>query len=152
MVRVPLVDWGEFTVPAVAFVWRGDADVAPYDGSLGANVLRSFRLGLDLSVGAVWVEQRAPVALGGDADQVGVTLLLDDDGEWAVGAVLTGLTGITVGDRIESIDGRRVSGEPIDAVLAALGGDVGVTTHHLVLRHPDDGPLVEADAPVARLL
>jgi hypothetical protein len=152
MVRVPLVEWGEFTVPAVAFVWRGDADVAPFDGSLGGNVLRSFRLGLDLSVGAVWVEQRAPVAMGGDADQVGVTLLLDDDGEWAVGAAVTGLAGVTVGDRIESIDGARASGLAIDAVLHALGGEVGVTTHHLVLRNPDDGSLVEADAPVARLL
>jgi hypothetical protein len=152
MVRVPLVEWGDFTVPAVAFVWRADADVAPFAGSLGGNVLRSFRLGLDLARGDVWVEQRAPVALGGDADQVGVTLLLDDDGDWAVGAVLTGLAGVAVGDRIESIDGRPVRGLPIDAVLAALGGDVGTTSHHLVLRRPDDGALVEADAPVARLL
>src|SRR5687768_9137791 len=112
MVRAPLVEWGDFTVPGVAFVWRGDADVAPFDGSLGGNVLRFFKLGLDLARGDVWVEQRSPVTFGGDADQVGVTLVLDDDGAWAVGAAVTGLreVGVEIGHRLESVDGTPVTG------------------------------------------
>ncbi|HVM53018.1 MAG TPA: hypothetical protein VM262_07455 [Acidimicrobiales bacterium] len=152
MVRVPLVEWGEFTVPGVAFTWRADPDVAPYDGSLGGNVLRSFKLGLDLSRGDVRVEQRAPVPAdgGGDADQVGVTLVLDDEGEWEVGAAVTGLPpAVQAGDRLVSVDGGPVTGVALGEVLAALGGSIGAT-HHLVLRRGDT--LVEADAPVLRLL
>ena len=149
MVRVPSVTWGDFTIPGVAFAWRGDHDVAPYDGSLGANALRWFKLGIDHRRGDVWVEQRAPAIAGGDADQVGVTLVLDDDGEWEVGAVLLGTTDVHAGDRLVSSDGRPVTGVPLGEVMAALGGEVGAT-HHLVLRRGDH--LVEADAPVARVL
>lgn len=155
MVRVPVLEWGrEFTVPGVAFVWRADADVAPYDGSLGGNVLRSFRLGLDLSRGDVYVEQRAPAAPGGggDADQVGVTLVLDDEGDWVIGSTVTGLSpAVQVGDALVAIDGAPVGGVPLGDVLGALSGVPGETTHHLVLRRDDSG-LVEADAPVLRVL
>lgn len=153
MVRVPVLEWGrEFTVPGVAFVWRGDADVAPYDGSLGGNVLRWFRLGLDVSRGEVFVEQRAPVAFGGDADQVGVTLVLGDDGDWVIGSTVTGLSpAVRAGDVLVAVDGAPVGGVPLGDVLAALGGAVGVTSHHLVVRRGDVG-LVEADAPVVRVL
>ncbi|MEA3021046.1 MAG: hypothetical protein QOI47_2570 [Actinomycetota bacterium] len=150
MVRVPAVSWGDFTVPGVAFVWRGDADVAPFGGSLGGNVLRWFRLGLDLRRGDVWFEQRAPALPAGDADQVGITLVLDDDGEWEVGAAVVGLDAVQVGDRLVAVDGSPVSGVALGDVLAALSGEIG-QRHHLVLRR---GPteLVEADAPVVRVL
>ena len=152
MVRAPLVEWGDFIVPGVAFVWRGDNDVAPFDGSLGGNVLRFFALGLDHARGELWVEQRAPVTNGFDADQVGVTLVLDDDGEWQVGAAVSGLeaAGVQVGDRIESVDGTSVNGIVLPDVLELLAGDPG-TTHHLVLRRADH-TLVEADAPAVRVL
>ena len=148
MVRVPSVEWGDFTVPGVAFVWRGDGDVAPYDGSLGGNVLRHFKLGIDHRRGELWVEQRAPVA-GGDADQVGITLVLDDDGEWEVGAVLLGTPGVQVGDVLVAVDGGPVSGVALGDVLALVGGDLG-RLHHLVLRRGD--ALVEATTPVVRVL
>lgn len=151
MVRVPLVEWGEFTIPGAAFVWRGDNDVAPFDGSLGGNVLRFFALGLDHGRGELWVEQRAPVTFGGDADQVGVTLVLDDDGEWQVGAAVSGLAPeVQVADRLVSVDGTPVTGVVLADVLALLAGEPG-TTHHLVLRRGDDA-LVEADAPAVRVL
>jgi hypothetical protein len=158
MVRVPAVTVGEeFTVPSVAFVWRGDADVAPYDGSLGGNVLRSFQLGLDLSRGDVYLEQRAPLeAIATDADQVGVTLVLVDDGagasEWTIGAAVTGLPpAVEVGDVLVAVDGTPVSGVPIGDVLAALGGQVG-SMRHLALRRGDSPDLLEATVPVQRLL
>ena len=153
---------GEFTVPDVAFVLRADADVSPFDGSLGGNVLRSFALGLDLARGEVWLEQRAVAGGVGDADQVGVTVLLGDSvdadgavgavGPWTIGSVLTGLSpSVQVGDELVSVDGRSVEGLPIDAVLALLSGSPGVDRRHLVLRR-DGSSLVEADAPVVRVL
>ncbi len=148
MVRVPALEWGDFTVPNVAFVWRGNADVAPFDGSLGANVLRAFKLGLDLRRGDVWIEQRAPL-IGDDTDQVGITLVLGEDGEWEIGAVLTGTPDVEVGDRLVAVDGSSVSGMPLGDVLAALAGDVG-DHRHLALQRGDD--VVEADAQVARIL
>jgi hypothetical protein len=150
MVRVPLVEWGEFTVPGVAFVWRGDNDVRPFDGSLGGNVLRFFKLGLDHARGELWVEQRAPVTFGGDADQVGVTLVLDDEGEWEIGAAVSGLApDVQVGDRLVSVDGTSVAGIVLGDVLGLLAGEPG-TAHHLVLRRGDT--LVEADAQALRVL
>lgn len=149
MVRVPAVVWDDFTVPGVAFVWRGDNDVAPFDGSLGANALRLFKLGIDHRRGEVWVEQRAAPEGGGDTDQVGVTLLLDDDGEWEIGGVLLGTPSVQVGDTLVAVNGDTVSGVPIGDVLAVLSGEVG-TTHHLVLRR--GGALIEADTPVVRVL
>ncbi|MEA3056655.1 MAG: hypothetical protein QOD30_2087 [Actinomycetota bacterium] len=149
MLRVPAVEWDGFTIPKVAFVWRADGDVAPFDGSLGANVLRSFTLGIDHQRGELWIDQREPIVGGDDTDQVGVTLVLDDEGEWEVGAVLLGTTGVDVGDRLVAVDGGPVTGVPLADVLAALGGSPG-QQHHLVVRRGDG--LVEADVPVARVL
>lgn len=149
MVRVPGVEWDGFTVPKVAFVWRADGDVAPYDGSLGANVLRSFTIGIDHQRGELWVDQREPIVGGDDTDQVGVTLVLDDEGEWEVGAVLLGTSGVEIGDRLVAVDGGPVTGVPLGEVLAALGGSPG-QQHHLVVRRGDG--LVEADVPVAHVL
>lgn len=149
MVRVPSLNVAGFVVPSVAFVWRADGDVAPYDGSLGANVLRSFTLGIDHRRAEVWLDQREPIVGGDDTDQIGVTLVLDDDGEWEIGAVLLGTDGIEVGDRLVAVDGKPVSGVPLPDVLTALGGATG-QSHHLVLRRAD--ALVEADARVARVL
>ena len=151
MVRVPVLEWGDFTVPGVAFVWRGDNDVAPFDGSLGANVLRFFKVGIDHARGELWVEQRAPVTFGGDADQIGVTLVLDDEGSWEIGAAVSGLAdvGVQVGDHLVSVDGTPVDGVVLADVLALLAGEPG-TTHHLVLRRGDTH--VEADAPAVRVL
>ena len=152
MIRVSEVEVGGFTVPGVAFVWRGNADIAPFDGTLGGNVLRYFKLGLDLARGDVWVEQRAAAVAGGDADQVGVTLVLDDDAQWEIAAAVVGLreAGIEVGDRLESVDGQPVAGVVLPDVLGLLAGEPGVL-RHLVLRRVD-GALVEADAPCVRVL
>ena len=170
MVRVPsLTLGGEFEVPGVAFVVRADGDLGAFEGSLGGNVLRSFRVGLDLGApggGDVFVEQRAPVSLDGvgDTDQVGVTLVLadapdgvvDDDGggglAWTIGATVTGLrdAGVEVGDELVAVDGTPVAGLPIGDVVGLLRGEVG-TSRRLVLRRAG-GDLVEATAPVVRVL
>ena len=157
MVRVPEVEVGQFTLPGVAFAWRGDSDIAripgaPVDGSLGGSALRAFRIEIDADHGSVWFEQRAAMAPvdEGDTDQVGVTLVLDDDGEWEVGATVSGLApAVQVGDRLLTVDGTSCDGRALGDVLTMLGGPVG-SSHHLVLRRGEEN--VEADAPVARLL
>lgn len=156
MVRVPSLRLGEFTIPGVAFAWRGDGDVAripgpPVDGSLGGSALQAFRIELDAERGDVWFEQRRAVAPvdEGDTDQVGVTLVLGDDGAWEVGAVVLGLEGVEVGDRLVRVDGVDVEDRTLGDVLTLLSGPVG-DRRHLVLQR--GGQLVDADAPVARLL
>ena len=157
MVRVPEVEVGQFTLPGVAFAWRGDGDVAripgaPVDGSLGGSALRAFRIEVDADHGSVWFEQRAAMAPvdEGDTDQVGVTLVLDDDGAWEVGATVSGLApAVQVGDRLVSVDGTSCEGIVLGDVLTLLGGRVG-SSHHLVVQRGDS--MVEADAPVVRVL
>ena len=157
MLRVPAVEVGQFTVPGVAFAWRGDTDVAripgaPVDGSLGGAALRAFRVELDADHGTVWFEQRAAIAPvdEGDTDQVGVTLVLDDAGEWEVGATVSGLApDVQVGDRLVDVDGATVRGRTLGDVLTMLAGPVG-SRHHLVLQR--GAQTVEADAPVVRVL
>ena len=156
MVRVPEVEVGQFTIPGVAFAWRGDSDVAripgaPVDGSLGASAMRAFRVELDAAHGNVWFEQRAPMSPveDSDADQVGVTLVLGDDGGWEVAATVTGLDDVHVGDRLVSVDGEPVDGRTLGDVLTMLGGPVA-STHHVLVRRADQ--VVAADVPVVRLL
>lgn len=157
MVRVPEVEVGQFTLPGVAFAWRGDGDIAripgaPVEGSLGGSALRAFRIEIDPDHGSVWFEQRAPMAPvdEGDTDQVGVTLVLGDDGDWEVGATVSGLApAVQAGDRLLTVDGASCEGRALGDVLTLLSGAVGAR-HHLVVRRGDS--TVEADAPVVRVL
>lgn len=146
MLRVPLVQLGPFSVPEVAFAWRGAGDV-PTDGTLGGNVLRLFRLDLDYPAGSVRVEQGAPFP-DNDAEQVGVVLALGDDG-WAVSATVSGLDEVRPGDDLVAVDGTETAGMALPDVLELLGGTPG-DRHRLSLRR--EGEDLEVHAPVLRLL
>ena len=142
MLRVPLVQWGPFTVPEVAFAWRAGA------GSLGGNVLRLFRLDLDWSAGSVRVEQGAPFGDDG-TEQVGVVLGIDDDGAYVVTATVSGLDDVHPGDALVTVDGRPVGDLSLPEVLALLQGMAG-ERHELSLHRGEEALVVSA--PVLRLL
>jgi hypothetical protein len=146
MVRVPAMEIGGFTVPEVAFAWRGDGDVVA-DGALGGNVLRLFRVDLDYAAGSVRLEQGAAFAPH-DAELVGVVLMRGDDG-WQVSATVSGLDDVFPGDELVAVDGHAVADLPLPDVLDLLRGTPG-DRHRLSLRRGADE--LDVDAPVLRLL
>jgi hypothetical protein len=142
MLRVPLVQWGPFSVPEVAFAWRAGV------GSLGGNVLRLFRLDLDWSAGSVRVEQGAPFSDDG-TEQVGVVLALDEDDVYVIAATVSGLDDVHPGDELVAVDGRSVDDLALPEVLALLQGTAG-DRHELSLHRGEEALVVSA--PVLRLL
>lgn len=163
MLRVKALDWGPFTVADAAFCWRADAAfadlvtpgaTAPVIGALGGNVLRGFRVEIDYARGEVWLEQGA--ALGPeDTDMVGVVLTRDVEAEglagtgYRVGAVVTGLDQVRVGDRLVAVEGEPVGARTLAEVVAALAGELG-SSRPITLER--DGELLQVDAPVTRVL
>lgn len=146
MLRVAAIQLGPFTVPEVAFTWRGDGDLA-VDGAIGANALGLFRVELDYSGGSVRLEQGAPFPEN-DTELVGVVLGLEEEG-WRVEATVSGLEDVRPGDVLVSVDGEPVTELALPDVLDRLRGTPG-ERRHLALRRDDD--VVEVDAPVLRLL
>jgi hypothetical protein len=146
MLRVPLVQWGPFQVPEVAFTWRGDGDVLG-EGALGGNVLKLFRLDLDWSAGSVRVEQGAPFAEH-DAELVGVVLALGEEG-WSVVATVSGLDDVRPGDLLIAVEGVETAERPLPEVLDLLRGTPGDRKHLTVDR---DGERLDVDVPVLRLV
>ena len=146
MLRVPEVGVGSFTIPQVAFAWRGDNELDA-GGALGGNVLDLFRVDLDYSARSVRLEQGRPFAEN-DAELVGVVLAVADDG-WEVAATVSGLDEVHPGDLLVAVDDVDVGDLALPGVLDLLRGTPG-DRHHLVLRRDDES--VEVDAPVLRLL
>jgi hypothetical protein len=146
MLRVPLVEWGPFQVPEVAFAWRGEGDVLG-DGALGGNVLKLFRVDLDYLAGSVRIEQGAPFAEH-DAELVGVVLALGDDG-YQVVATVSGLDDVRPGDDLLAVGGDEVADRSLPEVLDLLRGTPGDRKRLTVRR---DGETLDVDVPVLRLV
>jgi hypothetical protein len=146
MLRVPLLEWGQFQLPHVAFAWRGEGDVLG-EGALGGNVLQLFRVDLDWSLGSVRVEQGLPFAEH-DAELVGVVLTIGDDG-YQVAATVSGLDDVVPGDDLVAVDGTEVAELALPDVLDLLRGTPG---DRKVLTLRRDGEPVEVHAPVLRLV
>lgn len=147
MIRVPELRIAGFTVPDVAFAWRGDGDLGGADGALGRSALGVFRIDIDWSGGSVRLEQTRPF-LDPDTDMVGVVLARGDEG-WVVTATVTGLDDLRAGDLLVTVDGEDATEATLPDVLDLLRGEPGQRKHVLVGR---DGDLVEVDAPVVRVL
>lgn len=146
MLRVPAIQVGPFTLPDVAFAWRGDADLGA-DGALGGNVLQLFRVDLDYSAGSVRLEQGAPFP-DNDTELVGVVLAIGDDG-YEVAATVSGLEDVRPGDALVAVDGTDVADASLPEVLDLLRGTPG-DRRRLSLRR--DGEALDVHAPVLRLL
>lgn len=146
MLRVPELLVGPFTVPQVAFAWRGDGDL-PAAGAIGGNVLRLFRVDLDYGARSVRLEQGTPFG-DNDAELVGVVLGMIEDG-WRVEATVSGLEDVHPGDELLAVDGTDVGDLALPDVLDLLRGTPGDRRRLLLGR---GGELVEVRAPVLRLL
>jgi hypothetical protein len=146
VLRVPLVEWGQFQLPEVAFAWRGEGDVVG-EGAIGGNVLQLFRVDIDWSLGSVRLEQGRPFAEH-DAELVGVVLAMGEDG-YEVAATVSGLDDVQPGDALVAVDGTDVAALALPDVLDLLRGTPG-DRKRLALRR--DGEAVEVHAPVLRLV
>ena len=146
MVRVPEVQVGRFTVPQVAFAWRGDGDLGGADGAIGRNLLGVFRVDIDWRAGSVRLEQTRGF-LDPDTDMVGV-VLARLGGAWVVSATVTGLDEVRAGDELVAVGGEPVAGLRLPDVLDLLRGEPGERRHLAVRR---DADLLEVDAPVQRV-
>ncbi|KMO35983.1 hypothetical protein VQ02_16235 [Methylobacterium variabile] len=127
--------------------WQEPAGL-PVAGWLGNNVLGDGRLTIDYAAG--WARfERQRAADPHDLDGVGLTLVREEDG-YAVGrvAVRAGrplVDGVAPGDRLRSVDGRLLAGEPPESVLHALSGPPG-TRRILDLERGGVPLTVEAEA------
>jgi hypothetical protein len=146
MLRVPLVEWGSFQLPEVAFAWRGEGDVLG-EGAIGGNLLQLFRVDLDWSAGSVRLEQGAPFAAH-DAELVGVVLMLGEEG-YEVAATVSGLEDVRPGDELVAVGGQEVAELALPDVLDLLRGTPG-DRKRLTLRR--DGETLDVDVPVLRLV
>jgi predicted aspartyl protease len=147
LLRVPEMRWGPFTLMQVGVVSRPSGiyekyvsqDVAaPVIGALSGNVLRHFRLDLDYPNGLAYLSS-GPAENLPDLDVVGVIVQVLPEGKVEVSGVAQRdghpeVEGIESGDVLLAIDGRPVTGLPLDTILQFLSGSVGEKKHLKIRR------------------
>ena len=162
MLRVPGASLGSLDLTAFAAVgrpsgvfeqWMSKMMTAPIIGSIAGNVFRAYRVEIDYTAGAVYMEQTGR-ADPHDMDLVGLTLLKRGDGALIVSAVSSGdgpevVTAIQPGDRLLRIDDTDATGLVLSAAADKLRGSPG-EVHILTLER--DGTSFKVKAPVVRLL
>jgi hypothetical protein len=122
-------------------------------GLLGGDAFRNYRVGIDYSHGAVYLDTVAHSAAP-DMDVVDLTLHPEPDGRYTVLAVpdvdgKPAVTEVRTGDVLVGIDGAPATGATLGQVWSLLGGTPG-QTRSLTLER--DGKRFTVDAPVRRFL
>lgn len=142
MLRLGALRLGRYSVQGVGVVSRPVGNYermmsrltgTPVIGSIGGNLLRSFRLDIDYPGGRVYL-RRAISRKARTLDMVGITVEPAGAG-YVVANVLPGEAGLRKGDRLIRVGGLRVSGMTPARLMAALSGPVGATRHLIVERH-----------------
>jgi hypothetical protein len=118
------------------FNWYSGKSAGSVLGFIGSNVLRNFRLEVDLPNQMTYWTAGPPDKLN-DLDIVGLTLRPEADGSFTVvGVVSEGgrptVDGVQPGDRLIRVDGLEVTGATMGAVVDALRGRPG-SKHTVVL-------------------
>jgi hypothetical protein len=142
LVRIPEIKLGGLRLPQTGALgigpndknwdfidWYSTKNPGPVIGWLGGNVLKSFRLTIDYpNRTSYWLRQSQPDVH--DLDQVGLTLKLLGEHEYAVAAVATQngkptVEGVLPGDKLVRIDGIEVKAATWGALFSAMHGKPG---------------------------
>ena len=134
------------------FDWYSTKSAGPVLGFIGANVLRSFRVEIDLPNQMTYWEA-GPSNEPRDLDIVGLTLRPEADGSFTVASVVTkdgkpAVEGVQTGDKLIRVDELDTANATMGAVADALRGTPG-STHTLVIERA--GERITLEAKVLRL-
>jgi predicted aspartyl protease len=126
---------------------------APIVGAIAGNVLKALRVEIDYAQGYTYLEQTAPLKPN-DLDVVGIVLRPEKDGSYTIAGISRAshtntLEKVKPLDKLESIEGRTITGLKLAQVLELLRGQPGEPKRLALLR---DGQRLEAKVPVVRIL
>lgn len=116
--------------------WYSYKTASPVAGFLGPNAFKAFRIEIDYTRSAVFLEKKAEFELH-DMDLVGLTLRPEADGGFRVIGIArhdgkTVVDGVEPDDRLVRVDELEVQGLTMGAVVDALRGKPG-DVHTLML-------------------
>ncbi len=161
VVRIPHLNWVGFYVKGAGAVsrptdtyerWVSRMTAEPVIGSLSGNVLRDFRFEIDYAHGMIYV-QRLRDTRRDDMDRVGLVLKMDSGGRYEIAGTCSDAgrrlsRTVRKGDRLEAVDGTRITGLPRARVDRLLAGRPGNWKRLLLLR---DGHRLRVKARISRL-
>ena len=142
LLRIPEIKWGSTVLTEVGTVglqqiikWYSQKTAKPVDGFFGANALKSFRIGIDYKNNKVYFK-KGVTRDAHDLDIVGLTLRLNDDGNYSIVGVSekdgkSSVKGVEPGDLLLKVDGLITIGETMGKVVDALRGKPG--DHHTLI-------------------
>lgn len=131
MLRIGKLQWGPFTLTDVGTVsrpadtyekWMSQIAGWPIVGSIGGNVLHSFRVDIDYPDSKVFLSGK-PIP-GAGLDMVGIMIEPANPG-FVVRTTAMGVNGIRAGDRLLKVAGLDVQHATLADIMQALSGKPG---------------------------
>ena len=160
LMRIPEIKWGSAVLKDVGAIglgqiinWYSQKTAKPVNGFLGANALKSFRIEIDYSDNKVYFKKGSSKDIH-DLDLVGLTVRLEDDGNYRIVGVSNkdgkpSVEDVESGDILLQIDDLITKGETMGKVVDALRGKPG--DHHTLIIERK-GKQINIDAKVMRFL
>jgi len=155
LMRLPELRIGHFAARHVGVVgldqalfdWYSTKTPGAVAGLIGANVLRGYRITLDLP-NQVTYWQAGPAPEANDLDTVGLTLRPETDGSYTIVGVAAKngkptVDGVVAGDRLVQVGSFATQGASMGAVATALRGTPG-TVRSLAVERDGKRQVVEA--------
>lgn len=156
MLRVGPMQWGPFRLVGVGAVsrpanvyekWMSQVVGHSIQGSIGGNVLRSFRVDIDYPKRQIYLAGQPGIA-DTPINMVGV-ILEPIPGGYVIAGGYPGLKGVQIGDRLLKVGDLNIGRATLATIMAALYGKLG-ETRLLVLQR--NGKQFKVKAPVQHLL
>lgn len=160
LIRIPEIKLSSVVMNDVGVIglpqimnWYSQKTAKPVDGILGANALKSLRIEIDYKNSRVYFKSGIS-SNGHDLDLVGLTIRLEDDGNYSIVGVCqkdgkSSVEGVEPGDLLLQVDDFIVKGETMGKVVDALRGRPG---DHRELIIEKEGKQYHLDAKVERFL
>lgn len=155
LMRLPKIRIGPLSTPGVGilgldqtlFDWYSKKSAGTVRGFIGANVLKGFRVEIDLPNRMTYWEA-APSPDPFDLDIVGLTLRPETDGGYTVAGIAVkdgrpAVEGVRPGDRLVRVDSTDTAGASMGKVVDALRGTPG-TTRTLVIERGGERLVIKA--------